>query len=112
MPGIGIVWKVVKTAATKIPWGQVIESAPMVVDMVGRARAHMTAMPHQDFQAQLKSVQEENLRLAQSLQHTADHLQEVSETLQVLEAREKVLIVGTAISLLIAISSLALLLFR
>jgi hypothetical protein len=112
MVGIGMVWKVVRTAATKIPWGQVIESAPVVVDMVGRARAHMTALPHQDFHVQLKSVQEENLRLAQSLQQTVDHLQEVSETLQVMEAREKLLIVGTAISLLIAISALALVLFR
>ena len=112
MPGIGVVWKVVKTAATKIPWGQVLENAPMVVDMVGRARAHLTAMPHQDFQGQLKAMHEENLRLAQSLQQTTDRLQEVSETLQVLEAREKVLVVGTAVSLLIAIASLTLVLVR
>jgi hypothetical protein len=112
MGGLGVVWRVVKTAATKIPWGRVVENAPLVVDMVGRARARLTALPHHDFEVQLRSIQEENLKLAQTLQQSADHLQEVSQTLLVVEARQKMLVSATVVSLLIAVSALAVALLK
>ena len=112
MSGAGVIWKIVKTAATAIPWGRVVENAPAVVDLVGRAKDRLRASPAQGLEAQLRSLQEENLKLADTLLKTSDHLEELTKALEVVAARQKMLTTATFVSLLIGISSLALWIIR
>jgi hypothetical protein len=107
MSGIGVVWGMVKTAATKIPWGRVLQNAPAVVDLIGRAKESLQ-VPHSDLEERLGLIQEQNLKLEQTLLQTAEHLQELTKTLEVMAARQRLLSIGIVVSLLIAVSSLSL----
>ena len=110
MSGIGVIWGIAKTAATKVPWGRVVENVPAVVDFIGRAkeRFNVPASSQKDFEQRLRLLQDENVKLGKALLQTSDHLREVSKSLEVLAARQKMLVIATAASLLIAISSLIL----
>jgi predicted nuclease with TOPRIM domain len=107
MSSIGVVWTVLKMAATRIPWGRVVENAPAVVDLVGRARDRFKPSVD-DLEERLQSIQAENLKLEKMLQATADHLQQITDTLKVVSARQKMLTICTVVSLLTAITALIL----
>jgi len=104
------VWTIVRIAATKIPWGRVMENVPAVVDMVGRAKgrfmASSSAQIGQD--ERLRLLQEENLKLKKAIVETSDHLQQVAKTLEVVAARQKMLMIATAVALVAAVWSLLL----
>ena len=106
----GFFWGIVKTAATKIPWARVAENVPAVVDMIGRARERfrVPVSSADDLEERLRLLQDENLKLGKLLLQTTDHLQEIAKSLEVVAARQKMLVIGTVASLLIAVSSLAL----
>ncbi len=108
MSSMGIIWGIVKVAATKIPWGRVVENAPAVVDLVGRAKERLMASTQDDLAERLKAIHEENQKLETLLLKTTDHLQTLEKTLTVVSARQKMLSIVTGLSLLIAISSLLL----
>lgn len=106
MSGIGSIWGIAKIAATKIPWGKVMDNVPAVVELVkDRLRAHASA-PGGDLDERIRSLQDENLKLEKALLQTSDHLQEAIKTLKVVSARQKTLTMTTVLALLIAVSSL------
>lgn len=108
MSGIGVIWGIVRVAATRIPWLKVVENAPAVVDLVARAKDRLYASSQDDLVERLNLIHEENLKLEKVLIKTADHLQELENTLKTVVARQKSLVVATVASLLIAASSLLL----
>jgi len=101
---------VLKIAATKIPWSRVMENLPAVVDMVGRAKARLRvpASAPGTLEERLRSMEEENLRLGKALLQSTETLQQVAKSLEVVAARQKMLAIVTAVSLLTAIWSLCL----
>ena len=104
------VWTIVRIAATKIPWGRVMENVPAVVDMVGRAKGRFMAPASAQFgqDERLRLLQEENLKLKKALVETSDHLQQVAKSLEVVAARQKMLMIATAVALVAAVWSLLL----
>ena len=108
MSSIGLIWGIAKTVATKIPWGRVVEHAPVMVDLVGRAKDRLRGSSGGDLEERLIAIHDENLKLEKTLQETSRHLQELTNTLKVLSARQAKLSIATGISLLLAISSLLL----
>jgi hypothetical protein len=108
MPGAGVVWSILKTAATQVPWGRVVQNAPMVVDIVERVRERMGAVSHHGVADELRVLREENIRLADGLQKSNEQLLAVTKTLTVVAARQKLLAVLTVLSLLAAVAALAL----
>lgn len=95
-------------AATRIPWTTVIENSPVLVDMMARARERfMTAGTH-DFPEELRVLQEENIRLANSLLQTTERLAEVNRMLEVVIARQRTLALVSILALLAAVASLGL----
>ncbi|HEY5513985.1 MAG TPA: hypothetical protein VIK40_10120 [Geomonas sp.] len=97
--GIALVFQIIKRIATKIPWTQVAQNAPLIADMVGKAKDKLNASARKIQDDQIQLLQEENARLAKSLLQMSDQLQNIS-------SRVYLLTVITAVSLLIAISSL------
>ena len=112
MGGTGVVWGIVKTAATHIPWGRVLENVPAVVDLMGRAKERLKPSQQNDLEGPVRLLQEENLKLTKALVETSAQLQETGKVLIVLAARQKMLIIATVLSLLLAISALAVVLLR
>lgn len=108
MSSLGMIWGIVKMAATKIPWGTVVENAPAVADLVGRAKDSLKASSQDDLVEQLRLIHEENQKLEKVLLQTANHLQDLEKTLSVVVARQKNWAIVTVFSMLIAISSLVL----
>ena len=108
MSGIGVVWSVVKMAATRIPWGRVLENAPAVVDLVARAKDRLNSSAQEDLEERLRLIQEENLKLEEALQANTEQLKKLAATLKVVAARQKLLMTGTVLSLLAAVSALIL----
>lgn len=107
--GIGSIWGIAKVAATKIPWGKVMENMPAVVELVGRAKDRFKAHafpPGGDVDERIRLLQDENVKLEKALLQTSDHLQEAIKTLKVVSARQKTLAIATVAALLIALSSL------
>jgi hypothetical protein len=105
--GIGLIWSVLKTAATKIPWLQVVENAPLVVDALGRvtSKARQNEASIKNCDDHLKVLQLENARLAVELQ-------QMSVKLQLLSARVSRLTKIAGVSLLCAVSALILWIVR
>lgn len=102
---IATIWGIAKVAATKIPWGRVMESIPGVVDMAKeRFRGH--GAPHGDLATRVKILEEENLKLGKALLETSGHLQQSIRTLKVVLARQKMLMAVSAVSFLMALASL------
>lgn len=105
---MGPVWTVIKLAATQIPWGRVIENIPAVVDMVNRAKARIRgggAGPGSEqgsVEERLRVVEEENLRLGKALLEASETLQQQAKALEVLAARQKMLIFLAVLALLTA----------
>jgi hypothetical protein len=108
MSGIGVIWGVVRTVATKIPWGRVIENVPAVVDLVERAKDKFSASTQNDLEEKLILLRDENLKLEKALLEISDNQQELANSLKVVLARQKKLAIATVVSLLIATSSLIL----
>ena len=102
---IGTIWGIAKVAATRIPWGRVMENIPAVVDMAERAKGRFRGHGG-DIEARLRQLQEENRKLEQALLETSGHLQQTIRTLKVVVARQKMLMIATAVSLLVAIAAL------
>lgn len=102
------VWTIVRIAATKIPWGRVMENVPAVVDMVGRAKGRFMASPPAQIgqDERLRMLQEENLKLKKAIVETSDQLQQVAKSLEVVAARQKMLMIATAVAFLAAVWSL------
>jgi hypothetical protein len=105
--GIGLIWSVLKTAATKIPWLQVVENAPLVVDALGRVKSKVrqNEASLKNCDDHLKLLQVENARLAVELQ-------QVSVKLQLLTARVSRLTKVAGVSLLCAVAALILWIVR
>lgn len=106
---MGPFWTVVKLAATKVPWGRVIENIPAVVDMVNRAKGRMkqsATAPGVSEDERIRVIEEESLRLGKALLQTEEQLQELAKALEVLAARQKMLIFLAVVSLATAITAL------
>lgn len=101
-----VILSILKTAATRIPWGKVVQNAPMVVDLVERVKDRLQNPPAQDLYTELKANREEHLKLADTLLQTNAEVEELKKALEVVAARQKMLMTITVISLLIALSSL------
>ncbi|HJV34595.1 hypothetical protein [Geomonas sp.] len=102
----GVIWKIIKTAATNVPWARMVQNAPAVVDLVERVKEHFIAGGQHSAYEELAALREENLRLADALQQTAGRVEQLTKALEVVVARQKMLTVATVVSLLLAISSL------
>lgn len=100
--GIGLLG-FIKAAAANIPWTKVAQSTPVLVDMLGMARAKLKLQEtsQKNLGDQLKLLQEENARLVTDLQR-------MSGKLQLVTSRVSILTKLTAVSLLLALSSLVL----
>jgi len=105
--GVSAVWNVVRTAATKVPWGKVLENAPAVADLVGLAKGRKQPAPHA-LEEHLRSLHEENLRLTRKLAEASQTIQELTKAMEVVSARQKMVTVVSVVSLLAALGSLAL----
>lgn len=107
--GIPGLWNIAKIAATRIPWGRVIENIPVMADMAHRARERFAggAGASGSLEARLNQLQEENRKLEKALLETSGHLQLTIKTLKVVLARQKMLMAATALSLVLAAVSLA-----
>jgi hypothetical protein len=102
----GMVFRMLRTAAGSIPWLSVVENTPALLNLVESARERFSAMASHGLENAMRELQDENLKLAESLLQTQSHLQEVTRTLEVVLARQKTLAVVTVISLVVAVSSL------
>ena len=111
-------WGIAKIAATKIPWGRVLENVPAVVELVGR-RFRSQGTPESrpapeparlDHEERLRLLQEENLKLGKALIQMTQHQQEIAKSLEVVAARQKMLTIATALTFLLAVSALVLVL--
>lgn len=101
------IWSVAKIAATRIPWGRVMENLPMVADMATRAKERfMGAGSPGGMEGRVRQLEEENRKLEKALLETSGHLQLTIKTLKVVLAREKMLMVGTGLSLLLSVIAL------
>lgn len=104
---IATIWGIAKVAATKIPWGRVMEGLPAVVDMAKeRFRGHGGAQD--GLEERLRLLEEENLKLGKALLETSGHLQQTIRTLKVVLARQKMLMAATAVSFGMALAALLL----
>lgn len=103
---IATIWGIAKVAATRIPWGRVMENIPAVVDLAERAKGRFRGQGGGEIEARLRHLQEENRRLEQALLETSGHLQQTIRTMKVVVARQKMLMSVTAVSLLTAIAAL------
>lgn len=106
MSGLGTVWGIAKLAATRIPWGRLVESAPAVVDLVGRAGERFRGGAPDDLLERVRLLQEENRNLERVLQQTADRLQELERRVQGMAARQRIITWATATALLAALCAL------
>ncbi|MBJ6802052.1 hypothetical protein [Geomonas propionica] len=101
------IWSIAKIAATRIPWGRVMENLPMVADMASRAKGRfMGPGSPGGMEARLHQLEEENRKLERALLETSGHLQLAIKTLKVVLAREKVLMGVAGVSLLVSIVAL------
>ncbi|QWV93019.1 hypothetical protein KP004_17900 [Geomonas oryzisoli] len=101
------VWSIAKIAATRIPWGRLMENLPVVVDMANRAKGRfMGPGSPSGMEARLHQLEEENRKLEKALLETSGHLQLTIKTLKVVLAREKLLMAVAGISLLVSIAAL------
>lgn len=104
---IATIWGIAKVAATKIPWGRVMESIPGVVDMA-KERFRGQGAPHGDLASRVRLLEEENLKLGKALLETSGHLQQSIRTLKVVLARQKMLMAVSGASFVMALVALVL----
>lgn len=84
-----------------------MENLPMVADMATRAKGRfMGAGSPAGMEARLHQLEEENRKLEKALLETSGHLQLTIKTLKVVLAREKMLMVATGLSLVLAVIAL------
>lgn len=105
---IATIWGIAKVAATKIPWGRVMENIPVMVDMAKERFRGQGGAPRGDVGSRLRELEEENRRLAQALLETSGHLQQSIRTLKVVLARQKMMMFGTFLSFAMALAALVL----
>lgn len=100
--GIGLLG-IIKTAAEKIPWAKVAQNTPLVVDLLGKAKAQIRQhdASQRNLEEQVKSLHDENARLAAALLQLSDRLQLVT-------SRVSTLLKVSVVSLLFALSALVL----
>ena len=98
--GVALFWGLLKTAATYIPWTKVAENAPLLVDVLGKAKARirLNESSQKNIEGHLKSLQDENARLATDLL-------KLTKKLQLLTSRVALLTKITGFSLLCAVSA-------
>src|ERR1035437_3016499 len=94
-----MVWGIINTVATRIPWSKLAQNAPLFVEIIGRAKDRLNAPAQKIHDDQLKLMQEENARLKKDLLAMSNQLQKLTSRVFTLK-------VITAVSLLIAASSL------
>jgi septal ring factor EnvC (AmiA/AmiB activator) len=101
--GIGPLLNLIKTAAVNIPWSRVAQNTPLIVDMLGKAKAKIRQSEsiNRDFEDQLKLLQDENARLSTSLLQATDKIQRLT-------ARVSMLAKVSGFSLLLALAALIL----
>lgn len=94
--GIGLLG-VIKTAAMNIPWAKVAQNTPLLVDMLGKAKAQIKQhdASQKNLEDQLKSLHEENAKLAATVL-------QMSTTVQLLTSRVSLLTKLTFMSLLLS----------
>jgi hypothetical protein len=75
-----MIWTLLRTAATKIPWSTVAQNAPMFVDALGRVRgkSRLHEVSQNDLDDQCKALQAENARLAADLLQLSGKLQQLT----------------------------------
>ena len=104
------IWGVVRIAATKVPWGRVMENVPALMDMVQRAKGRLREQPAARGSAdeRLRALEEENLKLGKALVQSSETIKQLAKTVEVVTARQKMLMTATVISFLMALTSLLL----
>lgn len=107
---LATMWGIAKIAATKIPWGRVVQNIPAMADLANRARERFSGAAHGGVEERLRLLQEENRKLERALLETSGHLQQTVKTMKVVVARQKVLMVVTAVSLITAVAALVMVL--
>ena len=107
---IATIWGIAKVAATKIPWGRVMENIPAVVGMANRAKERFLGhgAPHGDIETRIMVLEEENSKLEKALLESSGHLQQTIRTLKVVLARQKMLMGATLLSFATAVTALVL----
>jgi hypothetical protein len=105
--GIGPLWGLIRTAAANIPWTKVAQNTPLLVDMLGKAKAKIRQqeVSQRNIDEQLRLLQEENARLSTDLQQT-------SLRLRLLTSRVATLSAVSVISLLCSLAALVLWLLK
>lgn len=104
------IWTVVRIAATKVPWGRVMENVPALMDMVGKAKTRLREQPAQrgSLDERLRILEEENLKLGKALLQSSETIRQLAKTVEVVTARQKMLMTATVVSFLMALTSLLL----
>lgn len=105
---LGTIWGIAKIAATRIPWGKVMQNIPAMADLAGRTKERLAASgaSRGAVEDQLSLLQEENRKLEKALAESSNHLQQTVKSLKVVAARQKMLMAGTVLSFLMALVSL------
>jgi hypothetical protein len=100
---IGPLWGLIRTAAANIPWARVAQNTPVLVDMLGKAKARIRQQEasQRDIDDQLKQMQDENARLSASLL-------QLSGKVQLLTSRVAMLTTIAVFALLCAVAALVL----
>ena len=90
-----------KTAASNIPWSRVVQSTPLLVETLGRARERLRQndASQRDLEEHLKLLQEENAKLTTAVLH-------LSQNLQSLSSRVTLMTTVSAVSLILALASM------
>ncbi|GFO58375.1 hypothetical protein GMST_07000 [Geomonas silvestris] len=84
--GIGMVWSVLRQAATRIPWSKVVQNAPLVVDVLDRVKLRTRAgeAAQRSLDDQLHALAEENARLSADLLRTTLQLKQLAARVSLL----------------------------
>ncbi|GFO56529.1 hypothetical protein GMSM_35360 [Geomonas sp. Red276] len=108
----GVVLKLLKTAATNIPWRALVQNAPVVVELVERVRERLGAGASHGLADELEAMREEQLKLADALLESSARVAALEKALEVLSARLKLMTALGVLALIAAGTSLIIVLSR
>ena len=113
--GYDLIWRVVKN----IPWAKVVQSTPLIVELVARAKDRLKSptgeeqLEHLTLLAdQVQALEKEKARLATEVKEKSAQLELLSNQLRQVTARAATLTVIAAVSAVVAVSALLALALR
>jgi hypothetical protein len=108
-----MVAKIVRTAATKVPWRVLIETGlPVAVDEIKKLLAKIGSPKSPDAEKVEDELQQTVRALRDALTEVSERIQVFGEAAQVLTARVTIALAVSVVSLLLAIGCWLLILFR